>query len=240
LNKLDDDISIQGLSSSLYRSISKYRGREDTQIKIDERDVKLSNIKLIDIGNEVNQLKIRLKYEENKNISSFSEHKKQIEKYSEDISHFIRYLIKKNKLFDRYGVIKYSGLKEDRSYIKIVGEVVASSMGNKIIYQGNTIIVDSIDYLSEFPYFLTSENKRIAFGDLSGGQGTANYLRAKLDINERRKYIVLLDELSNMDNRSYEIVLDRLRELNNNNKLLIAILVKPLPEDNVFRIKIID
>jgi len=64
-----------------------------------------------------------------------------------------------------------------------------------------------------------------------------NYLKAKLNINEERKFIVLIDEIANMDNKSLDIVIDRLKELDNNNKLLLAILVEPAKEPNTFNIR---
>ena len=121
--------------------------------------------------------------------------------------------------------------------MKIIGEFVASLMGKKIIYQNSTVDIDFIDYTNTTPYFVTPKNKRIAFSDFSGGQGSSNYLKAKLNINEERKFIVLIDEIANMDDQSLDIVIGRLKELDNNNKLLLAILVEPVKEKNIFKIK---
>ena len=121
--------------------------------------------------------------------------------------------------------------------MKLIGEFVASLMGNKILYQNNTTNISYIDYSSITPCFVTDENKRIAFSDFSGGQGSSNYLKAKLNINDNRKQIILLDEIANMDNKSLNEVIERLKVLEKNNKLLLAILVEPKKEENVFNIQ---
>jgi hypothetical protein len=146
-------------------------------------------------------------------------------------------LVQRNVLISDNGELKSDDSIEYKSYMKIIGEYIASLMGNKIIYQDSNVAIAYIDYSSKTPYFVTPENKRIAFSDFSGGQGSSNYLKAKLNINEERKFIVLIDEIANMDNKSLDIVIDRLKELDNNNKLLLAILVEPAKEPNTFNIR---
>ena len=129
--------------------------------------------------------------------------------------------------------------KEDElnsPYIKLIGEFVASTMGNKIIYRNETVDISYVDYSSETPSFVTTNEKRIAFPDFSGGQASSNYLKSKLNLNDEKKYIVLFDEIANMDNRSLNEVIVQLKKLNDNNKLLLAILVEPDKNENVYKI----
>ena len=146
-------------------------------------------------------------------------------------------MVQRNILISDNGELNSDDSLEYKSYMKIIGEYVASLMGNKIIYQDSIVEIAYIDYSSKTPYFVTPEDKKIAFSDFSGGQGSSNYLKAKLNINEERKFIVLIDEIANMDNKSLDMVIERLKELDENNKLLLAILVEPAKEPNTFNIR---
>jgi len=180
---------------------------------------------------------VKLKVEDSKQSSQYALNHREIQVFSNKLSFFTKYLVQRNVLISDNGELKSDDSIEYKSYMKIIGEYIASLMGNKIIYQDSNVAIAYIDYSSKTPYFVTPENKRIAFSDFSGGQGSSNYLKAKLNINEERKFIVLIDEIANMDNKSLDIVIDRLKELDNNNKLLLAILVEPAKEPNTFNIR---
>lgn len=187
----------------------------------------------ITISNE----EVKFKVENSKQSSPYAEHQRKIQIFSNKVSYFTKYLVQKNALINENGELNSDNSKKDISYMKIIGEFVASLMGNKIIYQDKSIDISYIDYSSKTPCFVSSKNKRIAFSDFSGGQGSSNYLKAKLNLNEDRKYIVLLDEIANMDNKSLNAVINRLKELDEKNKLLLAILVEPKKDMNIFKIK---
>ena len=107
-----------------------------------------------------------------------------------------------------------------------------------IKHYNQTHYFDLIDYYSSItPAFLTKNGKRILFTDFSVGQQSSNYLRAKLDKSDNRKHIVLFDEIGSMDNESMNNVVERLKELDKEKKLVLAILVKPHEEPNMFEIK---
>lgn len=235
-NLCDLDV-IQLSIDNLVRKNWHYNGIEKEKIEEFKSEIKKLNSLTLQIEKDISNDEVKFNVENSKQPSSYSKHQDKIQLFSNKLSFFTKYLNQKNALINEDGELNPSNNLEDKSYMKIIGEFVASLMGRKIIYQNNTVDIDYIDYSSTTPYFVTPENKRIAFSDFSGGQGSSNYLKAKLNLNEERKYIVLIDEIANMDNQSLEIVLNRLKELDKNNKLLLAILVEPSKEKNVFEIK---
>ncbi len=232
--------SLETINSSIDNLIIKNsycKGKEKEQIN--KYKIEISSFKNLITQTEkiISNDEVKFKVENSKQTSSYAKHQQKIQLFSNKLSFFTKYLNQKNTLINDNGELKSNSDKENLSYIKIIGEFVASLMGRKIIYQNNTIDIAYIDYSSKTPYFVTPDNKRIAFSDFSGGQGSSNYLKAKLNLNEERKYIVLIDEIANMDNHSLEMVINRLKELDKKNKLLLAILVEPKKEKNIFTIK---
>ena len=234
---LDSLESIDSLIENLFIKNSYCRGKEKEQIVKYKVEVNKYNGLIIQSEKTILDDESKFRVENSKKSSIYSEHQNKIQLLSNKLSFFTKYLNQKNGLINDDGELKSDNTEEDISYMKIIGEFVASLMGNKIIYQDNTVEIDYIDYSNKTPYFVTPDNKRIAFSDFSGGQGSSNYLKAKLNINEERKFIVLIDEIANMDDQSLKIVIDRLKELDDNNKLLLAILVEPVKEPNIFKIQ---
>ena len=229
--------NINRLIENLFVKNSYCRGQEKEKVDEYKNEIKKYNIYITQLQKSILDDEVKFEVEDSKHTSIYAEHHGKIKVFSNKLSFFTKYLVQKNNLIDDHGELKISNSDEDVSYMKIIGEFVASLMGNKIIYQNSTVDIDYIDYTNTTPSFVTPENKRIAFSDFSGGQGSSNYLKAKLNINEEKKFIVLIDEIANMDDQSLDIVIGRLKELDNNNKLLLAILVEPVKEKNVFKIK---
>ena len=218
--------------------INKYcKGNEKEQIATFQRELKDLDSKLDNCQNKIIEDKAKLTVEDAKTTSEFTMYSRDIQMYINKLTHFTKYVNQRNNLINDEGELEIKNEPNNNSYIKILGEYVASLMGNKIIYQDDSVEIAYIDYTSSTPYFVTPENRKIAFSDFSGGQGSSNYLKAKLNLNEDRKYIVLIDEIANMDDKSLQFVIDRLKELDKNNKLLIAILAEPEKEPGVFNIK---
>jgi hypothetical protein len=161
-------------------------------------------------------------------------HKDKLTIFSSKLTHFIKYLHQNNSLINDDGELNGKEVELNMAYIKLIGEFVASTMGNKIIYQNESLEIEYVDYSTKTPCFVTVQGKRIAFPDFSGGQASSNYLKSKLNINDNKKYIVLFDEIANMDNRSLNEVIDKLKILNENKKLLLAILAEPHKEEKEF------
>jgi len=228
---------IDNLIKSLH--IKKYHSKEAETDQIKKYKYEIIKYKSLIESTERYILDDDAKFrnENAKQNSLFSNHQKTIQMFSNKLSYFTKYLNQNNALINDNGELNSTNSKDNISYMKIIGEFVASLMDNKILYQDATINISYIDYASKTPCFVTDENKRIAFSDFSGGQGSSNYLKAKLNLSDDRKYIVLLDEISNMDNKSLKEVIDRLKVLENNNKLLMAILVEPVKEENIFKIQ---
>lgn len=218
--------------------INKYcKGLEKEQIATFKSELKDLEINVENSQNKIIEDKVKLTIENAKTTSEFTIYSREIQMYINKLTHFTKYVTQKNNLITDEGELEKSEDVINNSYVKILGEYVASLMGNKIIYQDDSVDIEYIDYTSSTPYFVTPENRKIAFSDFSGGQGSSNYLKAKLNLNEHRKYIVLIDEIANMDDKSLQFVIDRLKELDKNNKLLIAILAEPEKKPGVFNIK---
>lgn len=225
------------LIENLFVKNSYCRNKEKEKADEYKYEIKKFNSLISQLKKSILDDEVKFKIEDLKQSSIYAHHQPKIQLFSNKLSFFTKYLLQKDNLIDTHGELKISNSDEDVSYMKIIGEFVASLMGKKIIYQNSTVDIDFIDYTNTTPYFVTPKNKRIAFSDFSGGQGSSNYLKAKLNINEERKFIVLIDEIANMDDQSLDIVIGRLKELDNNNKLLLAILVEPVKEKNIFKIK---
>ena len=237
LSVLDDLNEIKNLIDNLCSKNNYCKGNEKNQIQNFKKDIRKHELLLEDIGKTLLDDEVKLRVEDSKKSSQYAENQSDIKLFSSKLSFFTKYMVQRNGLISESGELKPQNSIEYKSYIKIIGEYLASLMGKKIIYQDKNVDIAYIDYTSKTPYFVTLENKKIAFSDFSGGQGSSNYLKAKLNIKEERKFIVLIDEIANMDNNSLNIVIDRLKELDNKNKLLLAILVEPAKEPKTFNIR---
>jgi len=80
---------------------------------------------------------------------------------------------------------------------------------------------------------LTEEGKRISFDDMGTGQSQSAYLSSILNVNDRRKMIVLLDEVAMMDKTSLKPVFDMMRSLYRQGKLVMGLVVQIEPEGGV-------
>ena len=237
LSTLNDVSGRENLRENLYFKNSYCKGVEKEQIEEYKKEIKKSKLFLVDLDKALLDDNVKFKVEDSKKSSKYALNHREIQIFSNKLSFFTRYMVQRNILISDNGELNSDDSLEYKSYMKIIGEYVASLMGNKIIYQDNIVEIAYIDYSSKTPYFVTPEDKKIAFSDFSGGQGSSNYLKAKLNINEERKFIVLIDEIANMDNKSLDMVIERLKELDENNKLLLAILVEPAKEPNTFNIR---
>jgi hypothetical protein len=237
LSALNEVSSREALRENLYFKNSYCKGSEKEQIDDYKKEIKKSELLLEILDKTLLDDKVKLKVEDSKQSSEYAINHREIQILSNKLSFFTKYMVQRNALISDNGELKSDDSLEYKSYMKIIGEYVASLMGNKIIYQDSNVEIAYIDYSSKTPYFVTPEDKKIAFSDFSGGQGSSNYLKAKLNINEERKFIVLIDEIANMDNKSLDVVIERLKELDDNNKLLLAILVEPAKEPNTFNIR---
>ena len=237
LSTLNDVSSRENLRENLYFKNNYCKGSEKEQIEEYKKEIKKSELFLVALDKTLLDDNVKFKVEDSKKSSKYALNYREIQIFSNKLSFFTRYMVQRNNLISDKGELNSDDSLEYKSYMKIIGEYVASLMGNKIIYQDSNVEIAYIDYSSKTPYFVTPEDKKIAFSDFSGGQGSSNYLKAKLNINEDRKFIVLIDEIANMDNKSLDMVIERLKELDENNKLLLAILVEPAKEPNTFNIR---
>lgn len=237
LSELESIENINKLLEKLNVKNALFKGKELEKIEFFKNEIKKFQSLKLELDSEILENEMKLKIENSKINSNYSKHKSTIQIFSNKLSYFIKWLNQNNSLIKDNGELNTTNFENNRIYMKLIGEFVASLMGNKILYQKNTINISYIDYSSITPCFVTDENKRIAFSDFSGGQGSSNYLKAKLNTNDNRKQIILLDEIANMDNKSLNEVIERLKELEKKNKLLLAILVEPKKEENVFNIK---
>ena len=235
LAKLNDANSRGALLESLFLKNIDHKGKEKEQIDKYKKEIKKVDLFLTTLNKTLLDDEVKFKIEDSKKSSQYALNHREIQIFSNKLSFFTKYMVQRNNLIKENGELKSDDSLEYKSYMKIIGEYVASLMGSKIIYQDSNVDIAYIDYSSKTPYFVTPDNKRIVFSDFSGGQGSSNYLKAKLNINEERKFIVLIDEIANMDNKSLDMVIDRLKELDDNNKLLLAILVEPAKEANTFK-----
>lgn len=233
-NEIESRVQIEQQIQNLqgaFQNISY--SEEELNNQLEEKDKQL-----LDFNKEIDELSYRITHESEKKTSILSDEKSQVTFLNSKLLNFLKWIHDKDDLIKDDGLIKNENPSEsDEKYIKLIGIYVASSMGNKIIYQKGYQDIQYIDYLPVTPVFITNSGMRISFSDFSGGQQSSNYLKAKLNSNDNRKYIVLFDEVANMDNESINNVVQRLKELEREKKLVLAVLVQPFPEPNKFEIE---
>jgi len=231
---LDSNVQIESLINSLNLKNKEFKGTENKVIENKKNDIKVLDNLINQTKSEIIENKMKLNIEGNKKTSLYSNHKDKIQFFQRQLEYFNKYITDNNKLIKDDGGLSVDANDKNPSYIKLIGEFVASTMGNSIIYQDEALEISHIDYSIKTPCFVTIKDKRIAFSDFSGGQASSNYLKSKLNVNDNKKYIVLFDEIANMDDRSLNEVIKKLKILNENNKLVLAILSEPHKEQNEF------
>ena len=243
-NNLEDlDIYRNQINTEEKRLVERNKYNRLSQvIKESEEELTLNTIQkqnsYDEIKKEIKELNERIENEDSKGESPFVEKKREIHILNSKINNFLKWLKENNKLINIDGDINNKAISEKQiEFLEILGKYVASKIGNKIIYQKKYHTVDYVDYASESPAFITTDDRIIRFTQFSTGQQSSNYLKSKLDKTDKRKYIVLFDEVGLMDNASIGNIIERLKEMEAENKLLIAIFAEKDPEPNKFEIE---
>jgi len=117
-----------------------------------------------------------------------------------------------------------------RVYSVALGHYLASRIRRirHIDAEYDVAMVDVIHRIVESP-----EGVRIHFDDMGTGQGQSAYLQSLLSHEDRRKMIVLIDEVAMMDARSSKPIYDRLKELEASGRLLLGLVVQKAEEPSV-------
>ena len=211
-------------------------------IKESEEELTLNKTKkqnsFDEMNKEIKNLYDKIEHEDKKEESLFLNNKREVMILNSKISQFLNWLKNNNKLIKSDASIEKEAISEEqKEFLKLLGKYVASRIGNKIIYQNKYHILNYVDYTTDSPAFMTTDDIRIKLSKFSGGQQSSNYLKSKLDKTDKRKYIVLFDESGLMDKASKANIIERLKEMEAENKLLIAIFAEKEDEPNKFEIE---
>ena len=112
---------------------------------------------------------------------------------------------------------------EKKLYFDEVSVYLASIMKN-IKHIDKTYAVKKIDMLGREVF--ASDGTVIKFDYFGTGQSQSAYLRGLLSRADKRKLVVLFDEISNMDTDSLEPIREKISELYSKGSLVMAMLVQ--------------
>lgn len=112
---------------------------------------------------------------------------------------------------------------EKMRYFDSVGVYLASVM-KTIKHIDKTYNVKKIDMVGR--EVIASDGTEIRFDYFGTGQSQSAYLRGLLSRTDKKKLVVLFDEISNMDNDSLEPIRERIAELYSQGNLVMAMLVQ--------------
>ena len=90
--------------------------------------------------------------------------------------------------------------------------------------------VEEVDYIGQ--KFTTSEGREIKFKTFGTGKSQQAALISRLEsLDPDKKYIILLDETSHMDEDTIQPIKEKLKELYIKEQLILGILVKPFAKE---------
>jgi len=121
---------------------------------------------------------------------------------------------------------KISDLESEKSkYYLELGKYFAKKT-EKIIYNGISHDIDFIDLIKE--EMLTKKGQKIKFIDFGTGESQATYLKSLLETsrNDKRKSIILFDEVGMIDDIRLDQVITSLRKSYSEEKVLLGIIVQ--------------
>lgn len=198
---------------------------EKKNLKLDSESIKEKEFHVKKWGEEI----IRLENKE--------EHKYQ--HYEDELTQLLNLTLQlKQKLsviFDEYlKDLKRNNInnlsQEKKNYYDAIGYYLAKKL-EIIRHVDKEYKVKKIDIINKI--IETSTNKKIFFTDFGTGQGQSAYLKSLLNTSDKRKMIVLIDEVAMLDTNSLESVLEIIREQYSKGKLIAAIVVQREDKLNV-------
>lgn len=120
--------------------------------------------------------------------------------------------------------ISHSESEKSKYYLEL-GKYFAKKT-EKIIYNGISHDIDFIDLINE--EMLTKKGLKIKFIDFGTGESQATYLKSLLETtrNDKRKSIILFDEVGMIDDIRLNQVIESLRKSYDEEKILLGIIVQ--------------
>lgn len=109
-------------------------------------------------------------------------------------------------------------------YNKSISKYFARKLG-KIPYIKDYVEVQEVDYLKK-QFVLAGSGKIVKFDYFSTGQAQCIYIKSMLNQNMDKKVILLLDEISSMDEETMQIIYDEIKIKRESGNLLAAILAE--------------
>jgi len=130
-----------------------------------------------------------------------------------------------NEYFDILRKNNHSGISEKIAfYNKSISKYFAHKLG-KIPYIDSHVEVLEVDYLNR-QFVLVGSNNVVKFDYFSTGQAQCIYIKSLLNQNMNRKVILMLDEISSMDDETMEIIYNEIREKRAAGQLIVVILAE--------------
>lgn len=124
----------------------------------------------------------------------------------------------------------------DKSFIRIVGQIIASSLNNFIIRTGGKRQeINSFDISSD--KFLCSDGTSILKSEVSTGISSATYLAQRINQSQKENLLFLFDEIGDISETSMKIVVEAVKGKVATNCMSTAILTRVNHSDESFKIQ---
>ena len=118
---------------------------------------------------------------------------------------------------------------KQKEFSKAINTFLAKKIPT-IEHDGTDYQVQEVDYIDE--KFTTSEGREIKFKTFGTGKSQQTALISRLQsLDPGKKYIILLDETSHMDEETIQPIKEKLKDLYIKEQLILGILVKPVAKD---------
>jgi len=185
-----------------------------------------------DIAVQLKNLKDELKRLEERKPHRYQDHKDDLNRLLDKCRVLRSVLVRYNGYLSDFMNGKLP--RGDENDVKNYLEKLSTYLGRRMAtmrFINEVYRVKKVDLVNRV--VLTEEGKRISFDDMGTGQSQSAYLSSILNVNDRRKMIVLLDEVAMMDKTSLKPVFDMMRSLYRQGKLVMGLVVQIEPEGGV-------
>lgn len=185
------------------------------------------------VSSEIQRCKERIKTFEEKKPSEYLDYKDKIESYYSQCQLLIQLFYNQYPQYLKELLDKKTGLiqtEDQKLYYEKVSYFLAEKIG-KFHHSEKSFHADKIDYKND--EIITKEGKIIKFSDLGTGQAQSAYIMGLINIQDKRKLIVLLDEVATMDSSSIAPIIDKLKKLYKEGRLLLGIIVQKADKPHI-------
>lgn len=166
----------------------------------------------------------------NQKSSKYSNKKEELDKLNQSFSGMRRQVeIDFQKNIDDVIKKRLENPDKQKEFSKAINTFLAKKIPT-IEHDGVNYQVKEVDYIDE--KFTTDDGREIKFKTFGTGKSQQTALISRLEsLDPDKKYIILLDETSHMDEKTIQPIKEKLKDLYIKEQVILGILVKPVAKD---------